>query len=125
MALVVLHEDRGADLPILLGHVLDAIGEHQRLVSRAENAIAVDGHFDHVAGGLARKLLVNGGRQDFIVSVHVAQREFDTGEDVPRLTVGDLVGELDELAVLDGVTHAESESAQKMDAAKTLTSPSS
>ena len=43
----------------------------------------------------------------------------DRIENVPRFPVGHLVGELDKLAVLDGLVH------QKMDAAKILTSPSS
>jgi len=43
---------------------------------------------------------------------------------MPRLLVGDLVGELDELAVLDGFTHVDFErTAQKMEAPKILTCP--
>ena len=77
LALVVFHEDGGADLPILLGNVLDVIGKNQRLVSRAEDLIAVDRHFDDVAGGLALQFHVDGRGQNFIVSVNIAQRKFD------------------------------------------------
>ena len=45
LPLVVLHQDGGADLPVLLGNVLDAIGEHQRLVPRAEDLVAVSYNF--------------------------------------------------------------------------------
>ena len=103
-----------------------SIGKNQRLVSGAEDLVAIDRHFDDVAGGLALQLLMDGRGQNFIVSVNIAQREFDPGEDMPRLPVGHLVGELDKLAVLDGFTHVKSErTAQKMDAPKILTSPSS
>ena len=44
-------------------------------------------------------------RQDLVVAVHVAERELDPGEDVPRLPVGHLVGQLDELAGADGLAH--------------------
>src|SRR6185312_3988748 len=59
MALVVLHENGGADLPIRVGDVLEVIGKDQRLVPRAEDAIAVDWHFDHIAGAPALELLVD------------------------------------------------------------------
>ena len=68
---VVLHEDGGADLTVLFGHVLDKIGEHERLVPRPKDAIAVDPHFGHVAGGLTLQFPVDRRRQNFIVSVNV------------------------------------------------------
>src|SRR5689334_2405190 len=111
LALVVLHEDRGADLAILLGNVLEAIGENQRLVPRAEDLVAVDHHFDGLAGGFALEPPMHRRSEDFVVAVDVAQRELDAGEDVSRLPVGDLVGQLDELAVADDVrrwTHRKS-----------------
>ena len=116
LTLVVLHEDGGADLPILLGDVLDVIGKNQRLVPGAEDLIAVDRHFDDVARGLALQLPMDRRGQDFVVSVNIAQREFDPGEDMPRLLVGHLVGELDELAV-----GCLANGFQKMDAPKILT----
>src|SRR4029079_13702482 len=91
----------GADLPVLLGDVLDAVGENQRLIPRAEDLVAVDHHLDGVARALAFELHVHRRCEDFIVSVDVAQRELYAGDDVPRLPVGDLVGQLDELAVAD------------------------
>ena len=105
---VVPHEDGRADLAILLGDILDAIGEHQRFVPGAENLIGVDRHLDDVADELAFQRHVDGRGEYFIVSVNIPQRKLDPGEDMPRLPVGDLVGELDELAVLDGLAHVES-----------------
>src|SRR3712207_7402653 len=52
----------------LLGNVLEGIGENQRLVPRPEDAIAIHGHFDHIAGRLARERLVDGRCQDFVMS---------------------------------------------------------
>ena len=110
-------------LPIFLGNVLDAIGKNQRLVPGAEDPIAVDRHFDDLARGFALQFRVDGRGQNFIVSVNIAQRKFDPGEDMSRFSVGHLVGEFDKLAVVDGFTHVESEAAQKMDAPKILTFP--
>jgi hypothetical protein len=78
-----------------------------------------------VGGGGWVVLVLVGWGVVVVVWVLVGVREFDAGEDVSRFGVDHFVGELDELAVLDDFTHAESASAQKMDAAKTLTSPSS
>src|SRR6516164_6092413 len=47
--------------------------------------------------------------------MNIAQGIFDAAEDVPRFPVGHLVGELDELAVLDAFTHAESEPTRSED----------
>src|SRR6185503_5037502 len=82
LALVVLHQDRGADLAILLGHVFDVVGKNQRLVARAEDLVAVDHHFDGVAGALAGQRHVDRRSEDFIVSVDIAERELDPGNDV-------------------------------------------
>src|SRR6185503_2519612 len=104
---LAFHQDGSADLPVRLGHVVEAVGEDERLVSRAEDAIAVDGYLDHLAAAPAGELLVNGRREDLVVSVNVAEREFHAGQHLPRLAIDHLVGELDELAVGDGVAHVQ------------------
>ena len=92
-------------MSIGLRDVLDVIGDYQRLVPGAEDLIAVDGHLDHVPDRLALQFHMDGRRQNFIVSVNIAQREFDPGEDVPRFPIGHLVGQFHKLSVLNGFTH--------------------
>src|SRR6185369_5433902 len=105
LPLVVFHEDRGANLPVLLGNVLDTVSEDQRLVPGAEDAIAVDRNLDNFARGPALELRVYERRQNIVVSVDIAQRKFNRGENVSRLFVDHLVGELDIFAIVDRFNH--------------------
>ena len=109
LTLVVFHEDGSTDLPIFLRNILDVIRKNQRLVSGAEDPIAIDRHLDDLAFGSAFQFRVYEGGQNFIVSVNIAQWKFDHGENMPGFLVGHLIGEFDIFAIVDGFTHAEFE----------------
>ena len=75
---------------------------------------------------LAFELAMDEGGEDFVMAVDIAERKFDTSQDMARLFVCDLVGQLDEFSVLDSFTHNGARSSgQKMEAPKILTFPSS
>jgi cell division protease FtsH len=78
-----------------------ALGQFGRSRAKLVESEKQTVNFDDVAGGLSLQLPVDGRGEDFVVSVNIAQRKLDAGEDMSGLPVGHLVGELDKLAGAD------------------------
>ena len=83
------------------------IGEDQILVARAVDVVAVDGNLDDVAGRFAFEFVGDGGGQNRIGAVDVADGIFDGDKGFAGFPVGHLVGQFDEFVFFNRIAHIE------------------